>query len=132
MKNLSVLAVLVALGGCVVAPHGSQYGARYSQPSDPSQWRVVSVTPVPMGTGDKVAAQSPDGSRVEYSSRPVAAIPPAYLPPPQYVERPVYYPEPSYYLPPVALSLGFIFGHHWSRGHGHRHGHGGHFRGRRR
>jgi hypothetical protein len=115
MKYLLVSAVLAALGGCAVAPP-----ARYAQPADPSQWRVVSVTPVPPGTGARVAAGSKDGTPVEYSSVPV------YAPAPIIVEQPVYYPEPVYYWPPVSLSLGFVFGRHWHSGGR------GHFRGRRR
>ena len=117
MKQLLVLALLAALGGCVVAPPGPGYG--YRQSADPAQWRVVSVTPVPLGTGERVAA-SGDGARVEYSSRPVEETP-------VYVPQPVYVPEPAYWYPPVSLSLGLVFGRHW--GGVWRHGHG---RGRRR
>jgi len=132
MKNLVLVAALAALAGCAVDEPG-RYGSRYPQPSDPSQWRVVSVTPVPAGTGDQVAAKSPDGSRVEYSSQPISpAQQSMYLPQPVYVQQPVYVPqplyvEPSFYYPPVSLSLGFVFGRHWSSGHGR-----GHYRGRHR
>lgn len=119
MKSLLVIAVLAALGGCAVAPP-----VRYAQPADPSQWRVVSVTPVPAGTGARVAASSSDGRPVEYSSVPLASAP-VYVPAPIIVEQPVYYPEPTYYWPPVSLSLGFVFGRHWGGGRGH-------YRGRRR
>lgn len=113
MKTLIVIAAAATLAGCATAP-ATQYG--YGAPADPSQWHVVSVTPVPPGTGARVAASSPDGSRVEYSSTPV------YVQQPVYVPQPVYAPQPSYYYPPVSLSLGFVFGRHWSSGHGHRGG----------
>lgn len=116
MRTLITIAAAAALAGCVTAP-GPQYG--YGAQTDPSQWHVVSVTPVPAGTGARVAANSPDGSRVEYSSAPV------YVQQPVYVPQPVYSPQPSYYYPPVSLSLGFVFGRHWSSGgrrhHGRRH-----------
>lgn len=117
MKTLIIIAAAATLAGCATAP-GPQYGS-YPAPADPSQWHVVSVTPVPPGTGARVAANSPDGSRVEYSSAPV------YVPQPIYVQPPVYAPQPSYYYPPVSLSLGFVFGRHWSSGgryRGHHHG----------
>ena len=126
MKNLLVVAVLAALAGCAVDEPGRRYGASYPQPSDPSQWRVVSVTPVPAGTGDQIAARSSTGSRVEYTSEPVTVTRNIYVPTPVYVPAPVYVQEPSYFYPPVTLSLGFVFGNHWSRGHR------GGFRGHRR
>ena len=131
MKILIVIAAAAVLAGCASTPR-QQYG-NYPAPSDPSQWRVVSVTPVPPGTGDRVAANSPDGSRVEYSSapayttQPVYAPQPVYVPQPVYMPQPIYAPQPSYYYPPVSLSLGFVFGRHWSSGgryrghHGRRH-----------
>lgn len=113
MKILS-LAWCVLMAGCAAVPPGT-YSS--NAPRDPSQWRVVSVTPVPVGTAARVAAKSPDGKAVEYSSRPAPFYNPpvAYSPPPLYSPGP-YYPEPAYYWPPVQLSLGFVFGHHWSRG----------------
>lgn len=128
MKTLFVIAAAAILAGCATSP-SSQYG--YNASGDPSQWRVVSVTPVAPGTGARVAAQT--GSRVEYSSGPVTA--PVYAPQavygaPVYDPSPIYAPAPSYYYPPVSLSLGFVFGRHWSSGHRHRghHGHRGHRR----
>lgn len=120
MKSLLVIAVVAALGGCAVGPPVQQ---RYAQPADPGQWRVVSVTPVPAGTGAKVAAESKDGTPVEYSSVPLARAP-IYAPAPVYVPPPVYYTEPEYYWPPVSLSLGFVFGNRWGYGRGHYRGHG--------
>lgn len=113
MKSLLVVAVIAALSGCASAPRGP-YAERYGAPADPSQWRVVSVTPVAPGTGARIAAANPDGKPVEYSSAPVAVQQaPVYVP-----AQPYYYPEPYYYAPPVSLSLGFVFGRHWG---GHRH-----------
>lgn len=137
MKYLLGFAVLAALGGCAVdQPNRGSYGnVSSAQPRDPSQWRVVSVRPVAPGTAAQVAARSPDGRPVEYSTGPVAAAPvyrpaapyvpaPVYAPAPVYgpapyygFPAPVYAPQPSYYWPPVTLSLGFVFGRHWSRGH---------------
>ncbi|NHZ32486.1 hypothetical protein [Massilia rubra] len=128
MKNLLLIATLVALGGCATYPSAPGYAnGGYAQPSDPSQWRVVSVTPVAPGTGDKVAAASPNGSRVEYSSRPVTVTQPVYVQSPIYVQRPVYVPAPVYieepiWYPPVSLSLGFGFGRSWGHhGYGRAH-----------
>lgn len=137
MKILFVIALASALTACVVAPHNPGHGNRaQAQPRDPSQWRVVSVTPVPAGTAARIASKSPDGKPIEYYSgpapQPVYGTPPvyghapAYGPGPVYAPAPVYDPGPAYYWPPVSLSLGFIFGRHWNRGHG-----GAHFRGRR-
>ena len=125
MKNLLAMVVLVALGGCAVdQPSRGPYGNTVSaQPRDPSQWRVVSVTPVAAGTAARVAARSADGKPVEFSSAPVTVAPPYYAVAPVYAPAPVYMPQPAYYWPPVTLSLGFVFGRHWSRGH-----RGGHFR----
>ena len=125
MKNLIGIMVLVALGGCAVdQPMRGPYGnAASAQPRDPAQWRVVSVTPVPAGTAAQVASRSPDGKPVEFSSTPVSVAPPYYTVAPVYAPAPVYMHQPAYYWPPVTLSLGFVFGRHWSRGH-----RGGHFR----
>ncbi|CUI09280.1 hypothetical protein LXA47_22670 [Massilia sp. P8910] len=112
MKNLLLIGALAALGGCATYPASP----RYAQPSDPSQWHVVSVTPVAPGTGERVAAASPTGSRIEYSSRPVTVVERVYVPQPVYVPAPVYIEEPAYYYPPVTLSLGFGFGHYWGHG----------------
>ena len=131
VKHLIGLAVLAALGGCAVdQPMRGPYGnTAMAQPRDPSQWRVVSVTPVPSGTAAQVAAKSADGKPVEFSSTAVSAIPAAYLPAPVYVATPVYVQEPAYYWPPVALSLGFGFGRGWGDGRHWGGGHvGGHFR----
>lgn len=123
-----VIAAAAILTGCATVPDG-RYG--YNQSRDPSQWQTVSVTPVPTGTAARVAAGSPDGSRVEYSSSPIVVTQPVYTQPSYMYSQPSYmYTQPSYYYPPVALSLGlgFVFGRHWSSGRHHR-GHSG--RGRR-
>jgi hypothetical protein len=144
MKNLFVIGLVTVLAGCAVAPPNPGYANQAAaQPRDPSQWHVVSVTPVPAGTAARVAAGSPDGKPIEYSTSsapqpvynpapvyanaPVYAPAPVYGPAPVYAPAPVYVPAPAYYWPPVTLSLGFMFGHHWSRGYG-----GAHFRGGRR
>lgn len=118
MKKIFALAVVVTLAGCAVDPVGQGYRGAGVQPTDPSQWRVVSVTPVPLGTGDKIAATSSDGSRVVYTSEPVTMTRDVYVPVPVYAPQPVYVQPQPYYYPPVSLSLGFVFGRHWSRGHG--------------
>lgn len=123
MKNLFAVSLLCVLAGCAHRPQGQANA--YAQPRDPAQWRVVSVTPVPAGTAARIAARSGDGKAVGYSSTPVASMPPAYAPAPVYApgpaplygHSPMYHPQPSYYWPPVTLSLGFVFGRHWSSGH---------------
>ncbi|MES2016690.1 MAG: hypothetical protein V4484_09350 [Pseudomonadota bacterium] len=120
MKNLLAVTLLCALAGCATEPPRQ---AAYAQPRDPSQWRVVSVTPVPTGTAARVAATSPNGKAEEYSSTPVAAQPVYVQPQPVYVPAP-YAPQPDYYWSPVTFSLGFVFGNYWGGGHhyrGHRH-----------
>lgn len=117
MKSLIVVLSLAVLAGCATQPGPANYGTRggYAQSGDPSQWRVVSVTPVPAGTGARVAAGHPDGANVEYSSAPVYAAPPVvYQPAPVYVE------QPRYFYPAVTLGLGFVLGRHWGSGHRHR------------
>jgi len=128
MKSLIVITSLAVLGGCAVAPSGPAYYAG-AVPLDRSQWHVVSVTPVPPGTGARIAASSGNGAAVEYSSAPVVSQP-LYLAQPVYVQPPLYQPQPSYYYPPVSIGLDFVFGRHWHGGHrgggrrhwdGHRH-----------
>jgi hypothetical protein len=152
MKTLLTILSLAILGGCAVAPPGpprpSSYGAHYPAPADPSQWRVVSVTPVAPGTGERLAANSgqvqvensssgqyyaePIGSTAPaYAQQPAYPPQPAYAAPPLYAPAPYYAPAPSYYYPAVTFGLGLMFGHSWGGGHhghyGHRggHGHGG-------
>ena len=125
MKKLLAVALVGALAGCATEP--ARPTAAYAQPRDPSQWRVVSVTPVPAGTAARVAAASESGKAVEYTSTPVAELPPMYAAAPApvyYVPPPYMQPAyPAYYWPPVSLSLGFVFGRHWGGGYhgGYRH-----------
>lgn len=134
MRILLATGLAMALAGCVVAPqHGRYAQDGAAQPRDPSQWRVVSVTPVPAGTAARIAASSSDGKPIEYSSSPAPQAPmhaqapiyaqapvytggPVYAPAPVYYPAPVYAPEPAYFWPPVSLSLGFVFGRHWGGG----------------
>lgn len=141
MNKFLVIALAAALAGCAEMPQQRGYGnSAYAQPRDRSQWHVVSVTPVPAGTAAKVAATTPDGKPIEYSSRivptpvystaPIYSGAPVYAPVPVYGSvygpGPIYAPQPAYYWPPVSLSLGFVFGHHWSRGYGGGYFGGGH------
>ena len=126
MKKLLAVSLACVLAGCAHRPPGPAHA--YAQPRDPSQWRVVSVTPVPAGTAARVAARASDGKAVEYTSTPVASMAPAYAPAPlyapapapYYAPAPIYHSAPAYYWPPVTLSLGFVFGRHWSSGGHHR------------
>ncbi|MES2318307.1 MAG: hypothetical protein V4631_12530 [Pseudomonadota bacterium] len=117
MKNLLSAALLCALAGCASAPSTS-----YQQPRDPSQWRVVSVTPVPNGTAARIAATSPTGKAEEFTSTPVSAMPPAYAVRPAPLYSSPYVQGPAYYRPPVTLGLGFMFGRHGHGGGGRHHG----------
>jgi hypothetical protein len=125
MKTLiSVLAVAATatLGGCAYdAPrgaYGAPYGANYTAPADPGQWRVVSVTPVAPGTGERLAASSSSGSATQYSSAPIVTQP-VYVAQPGYYPAPVYYAPAPYYYPPVSIGLDLGFGRSWG---GHRGG----------
>ncbi|TFW31967.1 hypothetical protein E4O92_11560 [Massilia horti] len=159
MKNLLIASSLVALAGCAAAPPGPpNYGTRaaYAQPYDQSQWHVVSVTPVPAGTGARVAASGDTGtitssaptgepngttsSTMPYSAPQAGTVvssQPVYVPTPVYVQAPIYAPPPAYYTPPVyaapyywyppiSIGLGFSWGR-WGGGHwGGGHWGGGH------
>ena len=124
MKKLFLILSLAALGGCATAPNNAPYyGANAARPVDPSQWHVVSVTPVAPGTGERLAAASPNGSSVQYSSEPIRLVrQPVYLAQPIYVAQPVYAPQPYYYSP-LSIGLGLSFGRGWGGGH---RGWGGH------
>jgi hypothetical protein len=139
-KLILVTASLAVLAGCA-APGPNYYGSQaYPRSGDPGGWQVVSVTPVPLGTGARAAAAGETGTTT-YSSAPVvvqqqpAYGQPAYGQPvygqpaygqPVYVPQPVYAPEPvyqpRYYYPPISIGLGFNFGRGW----GHHRGWGGH------
>jgi hypothetical protein len=129
-KLIIVIASLVSvatLAGCATpGPNGQYYGSQgYPRSNDPNGWQVVSVTPVPLGTGARAAASGDAGtttysSAPAYSSAPVyVQQSPVYVPQPVYVPEPVY--EPRYYYPPVTIGLGFNFGRGW----GHHRGWGG-------
>ena len=135
MKKLAIILAVAALSGCATQyPGPANYGTRaYNQPADANGWQVVSVTPVPNGTGAQAAAYGDAGrvtssDAVSYSPAPGATTvvtQPVYVPAPVYAPAPVYDP---FWYPPISIGLGFNFGH-WSGGHGH-YG-GGHWRGHR-
>ena len=125
MKKLIVItAALAALTGCATQyPGPANYGTRgYAQAPNADGWQVVSVTPVPLGTG----ARAGDAGVV--TSSPVVVNPapsnPVYVTQPGYSTYPVYAaPAPvvvqdPYWYPPVSIGLGLSFGRSWS---GHRH-----------
>ncbi|WEF30708.1 hypothetical protein [Pseudoduganella chitinolytica] len=119
MKTLFVVPVIaVLLAGC--AAPGPYYAA---QPADPYQWRTVSVTPVPLGTGARAPAGGDYTSRpvttTTYVQQPVYVPQPVYTPAPVYAPSPVYAAPPAYYWPPISIGLDFMFSNH------HRHGWGG-------
>ncbi len=128
MKKLIVVtASLAVLAGCA-APGPNYVGSQaYPRSGDPGQWQVVSVTPVPLGTGERARAAGDSGATTTYSSAPVVVQQqPAYGPQSVYGAAPGYYPEPvyqpRYYYPPISIGLGFNFGRGW----GHHRGWGGH------
>ncbi len=138
MKKLAIILAVAALSGCATPyPGPANYGTRaYAQAPDANGWQVVSVTPVPAGTGAQAAA-SGDAGRVTssdvvtYSPAPSAV----YAPAPVYVAPPVYAPAPVYdpfWYPPVTIGLGFSWSN-WGHGHGGYRGgyHGGRGRGHR-
>jgi hypothetical protein len=124
MKTLLSILSLAALAGCAYQPVGPEpvYGARMAPPADPSQWHVVSVTPVAPGTGARLAATSGQDPFVQYSSEPLSTSAPLYVARPVYYPQPVYLPQPLYapaprYYSPVSIGLDFGFGRSWG---GHR------------
>jgi hypothetical protein len=141
MKKLAIILAVAALSGCATQyPGPANYGTRaYNQPVDANGWQVVSVTPVPNGTGAQAAA-SGDAGRV--TSSDVATYTPApagttVVTQPVYVPAPVYAPAPVYdpfWYPPISIGLGFSWsnwGHGGHGGHGYHGGHGGHGSGHR-
>jgi hypothetical protein len=136
MKILLTIAAAAVLAGCATAPASRNYSTQYAPPpADPSQWHVVSVTPVPPGTRERYGNVD-NGSSDQYRSGQVASTyaPQAgyapnnyyapntyYAPQPVYVAPPMYAPAPAYYYPPVSIGLDFMFGRSWG-GHGHRGG----------
>ena len=124
-KLIVIIAAAAALAGCAApGPGPAHYGSRgVAQSGDPSQWQVVSVTPVPLGTG----ARAGDAGVVTSSNVVVNPAPPGapvYGAQPVYGYPPVYVQDP-YWTPPVSIGLGFSFGRSWG---GHRHHNRGHYR----
>lgn len=132
MKILLTIAAAAVLAGCATAPASRNYSTQYAPPpADPSQWHVVSVTPVPPGTRDRYGNYD-NGASAQYNSGPVASIyqsqqryapnnnyyaPNTYYAPPVYVAPPMYAPAPAYYYPPVSIGLDFMFGRSWGGRH---------------
>jgi hypothetical protein len=122
MKKLAIILAVAALSGCAAPYPGPPNYA--SRAADADGWQVVSVTPVPNGTGAQ-ARSSGDAGRVTssdvvtYSPAPsstTVVTQPVYVPAPVYAPYPVYAPSP-YWYPPISIGLGFS----WSNwGHGHR------------
>lgn len=110
MKKLAIICLsLAALSGCATTyPGPANYGSRAYAPVDPNGWQVVSVTPVPVGTG----ATAGDAGRV--TSQPVTSYsqaPVTVVSQPVYVQSPYYAPAPLYadpfWYPPVSIGLNF-------------------------
>ena len=129
-----VFTCAAAFAGCATpGPGPANYGTRAGAPADPNGWQVVSVTPVPVGTGERAGdAGVVTSSNVVTNPAPVVAGRPMYGAPvygapvygaPVYARAPVYVQDPFWY-PPVSIGLGFSFGRSWG---GHHHG-GGHYR----
>lgn len=133
-RFIFIIAGVAALAGCATpGPGPANYGTRgVAQSGDPSEWQVVSVTPVPLGTGARagdagvvtssnvVVNPAPPGVSVYGAQRGYGAQPfygPGYGYPPVYVQDP-------YWYPPVSIGLGFSFGRSWGGHHRHR----GHYR----
>ena len=121
MKKLILIsASLALLAGCAApGPGPANYGTRgVAQSGDPSQWQVVSVTPVPLGTGERAGdAGVVTSSNVVVNPAPPGAPrgAPVYAPQPVYGYPPVYVQDP-YWYPPVSIGLGFSFGRSWGGG----------------
>lgn len=98
MKNLSIMILLAALGGCVVAPPAPYEARAPQQRFDPYQWHTVPS----------------QASRVEYTSEPVYASRQVYI------AQPVYAPQPYYYYDPaITFGLGLVIGNSWRGGRGY-------------
>jgi hypothetical protein len=124
MKTLAIILAVAALSGCATTyPGPANYGTRaYAAPADPNGWQVVSVTPVPVGTGATAgdAGQVSSQPVTTYAAAPTVVTQPVYVPTPVYAPAPIY-ADPFWY-PPVSIGLNFG----WSNwGHGYRGGYGG-------
>lgn len=120
-------AALAVLAGCAAPGPANDATRAHARLTDPDGWQVVSVTPVPLGTGARagdagvvtsstvVTNPGPVGGRTVYGAAPVNGAPiygaPVYVPVPVYVQEP-------YWYPPVSIGLGFHFGKSWGA---HRH-----------
>lgn len=123
-KLILVFTCAAALAGCAApGPGPANYGSRaYAQPADPNGWQVVSVTPVPLGTGERAGdAGVVTSSNVVVNPAPVVPGRPVYAAPPVYVPAPIIVQDP-YWYPPVSIGLGFSFGRSWGGHHHHRGG----------
>lgn len=113
MKSLIIIASLATLAGCA-----TQQPTAYNTPSDPREWRTVSVTNVDLPPGaprpenytsryvDTVPA--PSGNSVTYSS--AGAVPVYTYGPGVYAPAPVV--VHPYNQPQVSIGLGFGIGRH--------------------
>lgn len=113
MKSLIIIASLATLAGCA-----NQQYAGYGTPSDPRQWRTVSVTNVDLPPGaprpDNYTSVPVDpatyGNTVTYRSGGYA---PSYSYAPSYgYAPPVVVTQPYYNQPQISLGLGFGIGRH--------------------
>jgi hypothetical protein len=121
-KLILAFASTAVLAGCAApGPGPGNYGSRaYVQPADPNGWQVVSVTPVPLGTGERAGdAGVVTSSNVVVNPAPVVPGRPVYAAPPVYAPAPIIVQDP-YWYPPVSIGLGFSFGRSWG-GHHHHH-----------
>lgn len=133
-KLIFIFAGVALLAGCAApGPGPANYGTRAgyahsAQSGNPGDWQVVSVTPVPLGTGERagdagvvtssnIVVNPGVPGATQYGSQPVHGSRPVYVYPPVYVQEP-------YYYPPISIGLGLSFGRSWG---GHRH-HRGHYR----
>ncbi|HEU4851372.1 MAG TPA: hypothetical protein VFT37_04370 [Telluria sp.] len=112
MKSLIIIASLATLAGCATDRY-----AGYGQPSDPRQWRTVSVTNVDLPPDaprpDNYTSVPVDpatyGNSVTYRSGGYA---PVYSYGSGVYAPPVVVTQPYYNQPQISLGLGFGIGRH--------------------